>query len=87
MVQSSQWIKRSSIRNRSYRLIDGFCEPHRQLDGCYSSLDEALAEAIHWLQQRPDQCAEQLIGVEVSSANDDWRTCRLPAALLCALRP
>ena len=86
MVQSPQWLKRSSVSNRSYRLIDDFCEPHPQLDSCYASLDEALAEAIHWLQQRPDQCQDQLIGVEVSSANGDWRTCRLPAALLCALR-
>ena len=73
-MQSSQWI-------------NGFCEPHRQLDGCYASLDEALAEAIHWLQQHQDQYQDQLIGVELSSANGDWLTCRIPAALLCALRP
>ena len=72
---------------RSYRLIDACCEPHPYLDDRYPSLDEALGDAIRWLQQRPDQCEDQLIGVEVSSANGDWRTCRLPAALLCALRP
>ena len=87
MVQSPRGIKPAPIGDRSYRLIDGFCEPHRQLDGRYESLDEALGDAIRWLQQRPDQCEDQLIGVEVSSANGDWRTCRLPAALLCALRP
>jgi hypothetical protein len=26
-----------------------------------------------------------LIGVEVCSANGDWRTCRLPGPLLCPL--
>ncbi len=34
---------------RSYRLIDGSCEPHLQLDGQYSSLDDAIADAIEWI--------------------------------------
>ena len=86
MVPSSRWIQRSSLSERSYRLIDRFCEPHPQLDGRYPSIDEALADAIGWLQQGPDQGAEQLIGVEVSSVHGEWRTCRLPALLLCVLK-
>ncbi len=46
MVQSSTWIQRSSLADRSFRLIDRFCEPHPQLDGSYLSIDEALADAI-----------------------------------------
>ena len=71
---------------RSYRLIDGSCEPHRQLDGQYSSMDEAIADAIAWIGDlsEPDHPAS-LIGVEVTSGNGDWRTCRVPAPLLCPL--
>lgn len=69
---------------RSYRLIDACCEPHPYLDDHYPSLDEALGDAIHWLQRSTPEAEQNLIGVEVSSANGDWRTCRLPAALLCA---
>jgi hypothetical protein len=32
-----------------YRLIDSGCEPHRQLDGQYTSLEEAIADAIAWV--------------------------------------
>ena len=87
MVQSSRRGQRSSLSDRSYRLIDRFCEPHPQLDGRYPSIDEALADAIGWLQDDPGHSAEQLIGVEVSSAHGEWRTCRLPAPLLCILKP
>lgn len=71
---------------RSYRLIDGSCEPHLQLDGQYSSLDDAIADAIEWigLFSEPDH-PTSWIGVEVSSTNGDWRTCRLPGPLLCPL--
>jgi len=86
MVQSSTWIQRSSLADRSFRLIDRYCEPHPQLDGSYLSIDEALADAVSWLQQDLDQSAEQLIGVEVCSAHGEWRTCRLPAPLLCVLQ-
>ena len=34
---------------RYYRLIDGSCEPHLQLDGQYSSLDDAITDAIEWI--------------------------------------
>jgi len=68
-----------------YRLIDGCCEPHRQLDGLYGSLDEAVSEAIAWLQAVNLDPLMGLIGVEVTAANGDWRTLRLPDALLCPL--
>jgi len=38
----------------SYRLIDGGCEPHRQLDRQHGSLDEATADAITWVEPRAD---------------------------------
>ena len=71
---------------RSYRLIDGSCQPHLQLDGQYSSLDDAIADAIEWigLFSEPDH-PTSWIGVEVSSTNGVWRTCRLPTPLLCPL--
>ena len=71
---------------RCYRLIDGSCQPHLQLDGQYSSLDDAIADAIEWigLFSEPDH-PTSWIGVEVSSTNGDWRTCRLPGPLLCPL--
>jgi len=70
---------------RRYRLIDGCCEPHRQLDGDYQSMDEAIADAIDWVLSSTLGETNSLIGVEVCTGNGDWRTCRLPAALLCAL--
>ena len=70
---------------RIYRLIDACFEPHQQLDDCYGSLEEALHDAVAWLQQVGTEPHQQLIGVEVCAANGDWRTCRLPMPLLCAL--
>jgi hypothetical protein len=70
----------------SYRLIDSGCEPHRQLDGQYSSLDEAIADAIAWVEPLDDpNPAAHMIGVDVSTADGNWRTCRLPGPLLCSL--
>ena len=70
----------------SYRLIDSGCEPHRQLDGPYPSLDEAIADAIAWVEPLSDHNnAAHLIGVDVSTGDGNWRTCRLPAPLLCPL--
>ena len=79
-------ISTSQGAERCYRLIDGSCEPHLQLDGQYSSLDDAIADAIEWigLFSEPDH-PTSWIGVEVSSTNGDWRTCRLPGPLLCPL--
>ncbi|WP_438983881.1 hypothetical protein [Vulcanococcus sp.] len=70
---------------RRYRLIDGCCEPHAQLDGEYPSLDDAIAEAIDWVLASTAGDATSSIGVEVCTGNGDWRTCRLPALLLCPL--
>jgi hypothetical protein len=72
-------------RQRVYRLIDATLEPHGQLDVVYDSLDEAIAEAISWLQLHGVDPLLSLIGVEVSTASGDWRTLRLPSALLCPL--
>ena len=70
---------------RLYRLIDGCCEPHRQLDALYASLDEALGDAIAWIERYGLDPLLSLVGVEVCAANGDWRTCRLPQRLLCPL--
>ena len=69
-----------------FRLTDSSCEPHSQLDSHYSSLDEAIADAIAWIEpcNGPDPLAS-LIGVDVRTANGDWRTCRTPVSLLCRL--
>ncbi|MFQ6540309.1 MULTISPECIES: hypothetical protein [Aphanothece] len=71
--------------HRLYRLIDGWCEPHRQLDSSYSSLEEALGDAIAWVETTAVDSVLSLIGVEVRTANGDWRTLRLPGPLLCPL--
>ena len=35
-----------TLRQKLYCLIDGLCEPHRQLDTLYPSLESALDDAI-----------------------------------------
>ncbi len=70
---------------RRYRRIDSCCEPHTQIDGLYDSLDEAIGEAIAWLQNHRLDPLQSRVGVEVSTASGDWRTCRLPGPLLCPL--
>jgi len=70
---------------RRYRLIDGCCEPHAQLDGEYQSLDEAMSDAIDWVMASNGSKANSLIGVEVCTGNGDWRTYRLPMPLLLSL--
>lgn len=70
----------------SYRLIDGGCEPHRQIDRQHGSLDEATADAITWVEPRADlNQAAQMIGVDVFTGDGNWRPCRLPGPLLCPL--
>jgi hypothetical protein len=74
------------VSQRCYRLIDSGGEPHGQLDGKYSSIDEAIADAIAWVEPFGDHHhASGLIGVDVSTRDGNWRTCRLPAPLLCSL--
>ena len=58
---------------------------YRLIDGAHSSLDEAFSEAIAWLQAVNIDPLMSLIGVEVTAANGDWRTLRLPESLLCPL--
>ena len=71
---------------RCYRLIDGGYEPHRELDANYSSLDEAIADAIAWVEPIAQSNHQgPLIGVEVSTTRGEWRTCRIPGPLLCPL--
>lgn len=78
-------LSRQVSVERRYRLIDGCCEPHAQLDGEYQSIDEAISDAVDWVLASTGNQTNSLIGVEVCTGNGDWRTCRLPAALLCAL--
>lgn len=70
---------------RAYRLIDTFLQPHPHLDGRYESIDEAIAEAIGWLDGLEPDEGEASIGLEVSTSNGDWRTIRQPVQLLCPL--
>lgn len=74
-----------SLQRRDYRLIDCLHQPHPQLDGLYESMDEALADAIGWLESMGAVAAHTSIGCEVSTANGNWRTIRQPELLLCPL--
>jgi hypothetical protein len=70
----------------SYRLIDSGCEPHSLLDGLYSSIDEAIADAIAWVAPHADpHHFASMIGVDVLTADGNWRTCRTPGPLICHL--
>jgi hypothetical protein len=70
---------------RAYRLIDALLRPHPQLDGCYASLDEAIQDAVAWLEGLGAEAASSAIGLEVSTPSGDWRTIRHPDLLLCPL--
>jgi hypothetical protein len=75
----------SGAPSRAYRLIDSCCQPHPQLDGHYATQDEALIEAVGWLESLGPAAGSCWIGMEVSTTNGDWRTIRLPDLLLCPL--
>ena len=75
----------SALQRRDYRLIDCFHQPHPQLDGLYESIDEAIADAISWLESIGPGAGEASIGLEVSTPSGDWRTIRQPELLLCPL--
>jgi hypothetical protein len=75
----------SSLQRRDYRLIDCFHQPHPHLDGLYESSDEAIADAISWLESIGPGAGEASIGLEVSTPSGDWRTIRQPGLLLCPL--
>ena len=68
---------------RAYRLIDDFLQPHPHLDGLYESIEEAIRDAIGWLEGLEPIAGQASIGLEVSTNNGDWRTIRQPAQLLC----
>lgn len=70
---------------RVYRLVDACCQPHPQLDGLYESIDEAVRDAIDWLDSLEPEGCQTAIGLDVRAANGDWRTIRKPAQLLCPL--
>ena len=71
--------------SRAYRLIDAVSQPHPHLDGRYESIEEAIGEAIGWLDGLEPEACQASIGLEVSTSNGDWRTIRQPTQLLCPL--
>jgi len=68
---------------KAYRLIDAFLQPHPHLDGLYDSIEEAIRDAISWLEGLEPDAGQASIGLEVSTNNGDWRTIRQPVQLLC----
>ena len=74
----------AATTNRAYRLIDARGLPHPQLDGNYSSMDEAWADAINWLQTQGGGATSHGIGIEVSTPCGSWRTIHQPEVLLCS---
>jgi hypothetical protein len=76
-----------ATQRRDYRLIDSLQQPHPQLDGLYDSVDEAMADAIGWLESIGPGAGETSIGLEVSTPCGSWRTIRQPDLLLCPLPP
>jgi hypothetical protein len=70
---------------RAYRLIDPLFQPHPYLDGLYDSMEDALRDAICWVEGLDPHALNPAIGLEVSTASGDWRTILQPAQLLCPL--
>ncbi|MEB3265759.1 MAG: hypothetical protein VKN13_04005 [Cyanobacteriota bacterium] len=67
------------IGDRRYRLVNELGLPHPVLDDLYDSLDSAWSEAVSWWQEQMGDSREPVgIGIEVSTANGDWRTLRHP---------
>ena len=54
---------------RAYRLIDSFLQPHPHLDGLYESIEEAIRDAISWLEGLEPDAGQASIGLEVSTNN------------------
>ncbi len=75
----------SAFARRDYRLIDCSHQPHPHLDGLYESGDEAIADAISWLESIGPEALDASIGLEVSTGSGAWRTIRQPELLLCPL--
>ena len=81
-------ISTSQGAERCYRLIDGGCEPHRELDAQDSSLDDAIADAIAWGEAITEtNHTTALIGRKLSTPKGGWRTSPTPGPLLCPLPP
>ena len=74
-----------SLAPRTARLIDALLQPHPQLDGLYDSTEEALRDAITWLEGQGPEAATAPVGLEVSTRSGEWRTIRLPHLLLSSL--
>lgn len=72
-----------SLQRRDYRLIDNLHQPHPHLDGLYESMEEALADAIGWIESMGPGGTNTSIGLEVSTPSGCWRTIRQPELLLC----
>ena len=70
---------------KAYRLIDPLSQPHPHLDGFYDSIEEAIRDATGWLEGLGPDAGQASIGLEVSTANGDWRTILQPVQLLCPL--
>ena len=79
----SQQVFSAKDQTRAYRLIDAFLQPHPHLDGLYSSIEEAIGDAVGWLDGLEPKASQASIGLEVSTNNGDWRTIRQPVQLLC----
>lgn len=75
----------NGLERRDYRLIDSLQQPHPHLDGLYESVDEAMADAIGWLESMGPGAGETSIGLEVSTPSGSWRMIRQPALLICPL--
>ena len=66
---------------RVYRLVDGQGNLHPILDDHYETHEAAWAEAVCWWHlQNPSRQDAIGIGVEVSTANGEWRTIRHPCS-------
>ena len=81
----SQLLFSAKGQARAYRLIDAFLQPHPHLDGLYGSIEEAIGEAVGWLDSLEPNASQASIGLEVRTNNGDWRTIRQPVQLLCPL--
>jgi len=49
------------------------------------AMEEALRDAITWLEGQGPEAATAPIGLEVSTRSGEWSTIRLPHLLLCPL--
>lgn len=85
MASAGKGILFTNLQRRDYRLIDCLHQPHPHLDGHYESIDEAIADAIGWLESMGPGAFDTSIGLEVSTPSGSWRTIRQPGLLLCPL--